>query len=196
MSQSADESKRARETEKEREASTSHLVPDVRQLGPLGRAEVGVGVAAARVVVVPAHRELDRHGVRAPSTTSSPTAARVRIQPSPLLPPRRPARGPRLPPPPPHHRLLRDRRRGVALPAAVRRLALPGARVGRLPRQLRVCGGFDSVELSASLPSPRGACSSLPRSRRRREISARFFPLADKPSDKFVFTFRSSEWRP
>lgn len=187
-----------RERQREREASTSHLVPDVRQLGPLGRAEVGVGVAAARVVVVPAHRELDRHGVRAPSTTSSPTAARVRIQP--LPPPSSPlddrlgGRGcrRRLP----HHRLLRDRRRGVALPAAVRRLALPGARVGRLPRQLRVCGGFDSVELSASLPSPRGACSSLPRSRRRREISARFFPLADKPSDKFVFTFRSSEWRP
>lgn len=139
-----------RERQREREASTSHLVPDVRQLGPLGRAEVGVGVAAARVVVVPAHRELDRHGVRAPSTTSSPTAARVRIQP--LPPPSSPlddrlgGRGcrRRLP----HHRLLRDRRRGVALPAAVRRLALPGARVGRLPRQLRFGGAFRFSPLS------------------------------------------------
>jgi hypothetical protein len=98
-----------------------HLVADVRHLGSLGL-RVGVGAAAAGVVVVPGHGELHRHWVRAEAGR-----ARVRARPLPLGERRGDRRG-RVA----HGRVLGGRGR------AVRRLALAGARVGRLPRQLRV----------------------------------------------------------
>lgn len=110
-----------------------HLVTDVRHLGSLGLV-VGVRVAAAGVVVVPAHGELHRHGLGA-------QPVRVRVRPRPIasspLDERRGGRWGRVA----HGRVLGGRGRGAGV-AAVRRLALAGARVGRLPRQLRVACGW------------------------------------------------------
>jgi hypothetical protein len=202
----------------EQRDSRSHLVTNARQLGALGYVEVGL--AAAGAVVVPAHRELHRDGVRAPAEARARVRVRHGRDPFPLRSYIRCVRRLR---DVAHGRVLnclrRDRGRGGGVGGggvgcgltAVRSLALAGARVGRLARQLRGseglvglgcvvwcgvvwCGGLDSVgwgSRSGSLPASDPAARPLPRSRRRWERECARVVLRIGPRD---LPFRPDPW--